>query len=216
VHRRNRCKRCNRCNGCNGCNGCTGCKRCKRCKRCNRCNRCDRRKKCNPSGAARRNCCDRDQIRSAARSVTSNIAEGFPCTHAEFARFLDISARSLREIDDRLIEAVDEEMVTTTEGRAGNQPDEADRRRRLAAYGVPSSDAGPSEFQTTPAAPTPSPHLGTRCTCCTRCTSCTSCTCCTCCTRCTCYLAPAAFKYATASGHAARASAKSVIPGRRS
>jgi len=56
---------------------------------------------------------DRDcrwQVRRAARSATGNIAEGFSCTHAEFARFLDIAARSLREIEDRLIEAVDEGM----------------------------------------------------------------------------------------------------------
>jgi four helix bundle protein len=34
-----------------------------------------------------------DQLRRAARSSTGNIAEGFPCPpHAEFARFLDMSA----------------------------------------------------------------------------------------------------------------------------
>jgi four helix bundle protein len=55
------------------------------------------------------------QVRKAARSVTANIAEGFPCTHAEFARFLDISARSLREIEDRLIEAVGDRMLTVAE-----------------------------------------------------------------------------------------------------
>ena len=32
------------------------------------------------------------QLRKAARSSTANIAEGSPCTHIEFARFLDISA----------------------------------------------------------------------------------------------------------------------------
>ncbi len=61
---------------------------------------------------------DRDfrwQVRRAARSATGNIAEGFSCTHAEFARFLDISARSLREIEDRLIEAVEERMLTAQE-----------------------------------------------------------------------------------------------------
>jgi four helix bundle protein len=56
-----------------------------------------------------------NQLRRAARSATGNIAEGFPCpSHAEFARFLDISARSLREIEDRLIEAVDSELITAT------------------------------------------------------------------------------------------------------
>ena len=57
----------------------------------------------------------RDQIRDAARSVTSNIAEGFPCSHAECARFLEISSRSLEEIEDRLIELVDDELLTRAE-----------------------------------------------------------------------------------------------------
>jgi four helix bundle protein len=52
------------------------------------------------------------QLRKSARSATANIAEGFPCTHVEFARFLDISARSLREIEDRLIEGVEEGLFT--------------------------------------------------------------------------------------------------------
>jgi four helix bundle protein len=54
-----------------------------------------------------------DQLRRAARSATGNIAEGFPCpSHAEFARFLDIAGRSLREIEDRLLEAKDSELLT--------------------------------------------------------------------------------------------------------
>jgi four helix bundle protein len=52
------------------------------------------------------------QLRKAARSVTANIAEGFPCGHIEFARFLDIAARSLKEIEDRLIEGVDENLFS--------------------------------------------------------------------------------------------------------
>jgi four helix bundle protein len=55
------------------------------------------------------------QLKKAARSATGNIAEGFSCTHAEFARFLDISGRSLREIEDRLIEAVDDGLITPDE-----------------------------------------------------------------------------------------------------
>ena len=54
-----------------------------------------------------------DQLRRAARSVTGNIAEGFPCpSHAEFARFLDMAARSLREIEDRLLEAIERGLVS--------------------------------------------------------------------------------------------------------
>jgi four helix bundle protein len=65
-----------------------------------------------------------DQLRRAARSVTGNIAEGFPCpSHAEFARFLDIAARSIREIEDRLLEATDEKLLT---------PEEADPAFKLA------------------------------------------------------------------------------------
>ena len=32
--------------------------------------------------------------------------------HVEFARYLDIAARSLKEIEDRLIEAVDSKLLT--------------------------------------------------------------------------------------------------------
>jgi four helix bundle protein len=45
----------------------------------------------------------RGQADDAADSVTRNIAEGFGCeTHAEFARFLEISRRSLNELHDIL------------------------------------------------------------------------------------------------------------------
>jgi four helix bundle protein len=54
-----------------------------------------------------------DQLRRAARSVTGNIAEGFPSrSHAEFARFLTISKRSLCEIEDRVIEAAERRLVS--------------------------------------------------------------------------------------------------------
>jgi four helix bundle protein len=58
-----------------------------------------------------------NQLREAARSATSNIAEGFPCSHAEYARFLQISTRSLEEIEDRLIEMVDDELITEQEAQ---------------------------------------------------------------------------------------------------
>lgn len=57
-----------------------------------------------------------DQLRRAARSATGNIAEGFSCTtHREFARYLDIAGRSLREVEDRLSEATDSELLTASE-----------------------------------------------------------------------------------------------------
>ena len=61
-----------------------------------------------------------DQLRRAARSVTSNIAEGFPCpSHIEFARFLDIAGRSVREIEDGFIEAVDRQFLTDAQAARG-------------------------------------------------------------------------------------------------
>jgi four helix bundle protein len=58
-----------------------------------------------------------NQLRDAARSATANIAEGFPCSHAEFARFLQISYRSLEEIEDRLVEIVDDQLASADETR---------------------------------------------------------------------------------------------------
>jgi hypothetical protein len=43
-----------------------------------------------------------------------------PCpSHTEFARFLDIAGRSVREIEDRLIEAVDTELLTKDQAAPG-------------------------------------------------------------------------------------------------
>ena len=48
----------------------------------------------------------RRQIDDAASSVCRNIAEGFGCeSHVEFARFLEISRRSLNEVQDCLRDA---------------------------------------------------------------------------------------------------------------
>jgi four helix bundle protein len=48
----------------------------------------------------------RAQWTDAARSVCSNIAEGFGRrTHREFARFLDHATSSLKEVEDTIIEA---------------------------------------------------------------------------------------------------------------
>jgi four helix bundle protein len=58
----------------------------------------------------------RDQVEDAANSVTRNIAEGFGCeTHGEFARFLEISRRSLNEIHDVLHGAELKKYVTSRE-----------------------------------------------------------------------------------------------------
>jgi four helix bundle protein len=40
------------------------------------------------------------QTEDAVNSVCRNIAEGFGCKHKEFARFLEISRRSLNELGD--------------------------------------------------------------------------------------------------------------------
>ena len=56
------------------------------------------------------------QLRKAARSVTSNLAEGFGrYTASEFARFVDISRASLKEADSLLQEARFRSFATTEE-----------------------------------------------------------------------------------------------------
>jgi four helix bundle protein len=47
--------------------------------------------------------------------VTANIAEGFPCSHVEYARFLEIASRSLEEIEDRRIEMIDDRVIDRAE-----------------------------------------------------------------------------------------------------
>lgn len=59
------------------------------------------------------------QLRSAARSAPSNIAEGFGRrTHADFARFLDMARGSLRECENLLKDALDEGYITKVEYEA--------------------------------------------------------------------------------------------------
>ena len=55
----------------------------------------------------------RENLSDAASSARRNIAEGFGRRgHKEFARFLNISLSSLKEVEDSLIESVDNEWVT--------------------------------------------------------------------------------------------------------
>ena len=58
----------------------------------------------------------RSQTEAAMGSVCRNIAEGFGCeSHTEFARFLEISRRSLNEVQDCLREAEQKGYVSTAE-----------------------------------------------------------------------------------------------------
>jgi len=66
---------------------------------------------------------DRDlvgQIRAAAQSVTSNIAEGFDRGgNREFCQFLSISKGSVVEVKDQLYTAIDENYLNQSEFDAG-------------------------------------------------------------------------------------------------
>jgi len=58
----------------------------------------------------------RDQLRSAASSARSEIAEGFGrTTHRDFAVFLNRSCTSVNEIQNRLGEAVDNGYLSQDE-----------------------------------------------------------------------------------------------------
>jgi four helix bundle protein len=58
----------------------------------------------------------RDQLRRAAVSVMTNIAEGFDCdSDLEFARFLGIARRSAVEVQSLLYAALDVHYITQAE-----------------------------------------------------------------------------------------------------
>jgi four helix bundle protein len=58
----------------------------------------------------------KDQAEDSINSTCRNIAEGFGCeTHAEFARFLEISRRSLNELHDVLHGALLKKYVSASD-----------------------------------------------------------------------------------------------------
>ena len=69
--------------------------------------------KCSGAGGFARDFALRDQIRRAAQSVTSNIAEGFERGgNREFIQFLSDAKGSCGEVRDQLYTALDESYLT--------------------------------------------------------------------------------------------------------
>jgi four helix bundle protein len=72
----------------------------------------------------------RDQIRRAAVSAMSNVAEGFDCdSKAEFARFLGIARRSAAEVQSLLYASLDTGHINETQFR--EHYDQASRAKAL-------------------------------------------------------------------------------------
>ena len=63
----------------------------------------------------------RSQTEDAANSVCRNIGEGFGGSHAEFARFLRISRRSMNELQDAFRSAELKNYVTDADLAAARQ-----------------------------------------------------------------------------------------------
>jgi four helix bundle protein len=67
---------------------------------------------CGEHGSGQRDFGHRDQLRRAAVSVMTNIAEGFAReSRAEFAHFLDIARASAREVQSLLYVGLDREYI---------------------------------------------------------------------------------------------------------
>ena len=75
--------------------------------------------RCSKVGAFARDFALRDQIRRAAVSVMSNIAEGFERGGtAEFAQFLAVSKGSAGEVESQLYVALDQEYISEEQFRS--------------------------------------------------------------------------------------------------
>jgi len=61
------------------------------------------------------------QTEDAVNSICRNISEGFGCGHAEFARFLRISRRSMNELQDAFRAAELKRYVTADDLTASRQ-----------------------------------------------------------------------------------------------
>lgn len=94
----------------------------------------------------------RDQIRRAAISVMSNIAEGFESrTRARFIDFLGRAKASAKEVRSQLVVARDQEYITSEEfDRISDVADKASRQLYHLIRHL-ESDSGPEQVREIPA-----------------------------------------------------------------